>query len=122
MRKISTIILTGAGIAALSLTAVGISSAESANPAAAAMNGVVTSTTTTHTHPLLSAAEEQHPSPRHTGRSPLLCARPNGRRQRYLVHARRRAGIRSPRSDPARLRSCAGLPFLTGPHRCEMVE
>ena len=69
--------------------------------------------------PAALGREEQHPSPRHTGRSPLLCARPNGRRQRYLVHARRRAGIRSPRSDPARLRSCAGLPFLTGPHRCE---
>ena len=63
MRKISTIILTGAGIAALSLTAVGISSAESANPAAAATKGVVTSTTTTHTHPLLSAPKNStlHP-------------------------------------------------------------
>lgn len=57
MRKISTIILTGAGIAALSLTVAGISSAESVNPAAAATKAVVTATTTTHTHPLLSAEQ-----------------------------------------------------------------
>jgi hypothetical protein len=57
MQKIATIILTGAGIAALSLTAVGISSAASAAPAAAPTPGVVTSTTTTHTHPLLSAEQ-----------------------------------------------------------------
>ena len=63
MRKISTIILTGAGIGALSLTAAGSSSAESANPATAATKGVVTSTTTTHTDPLLSAPKNStlHP-------------------------------------------------------------
>ena len=56
MRTLSKVIVTAAGIAAISLTAVGISSAESANPAVAATTkGVVTSLTTTHTYPLLSA-------------------------------------------------------------------
>jgi len=56
MRKLSKILVTGAGIAAISLTAVGISSAESANPAVATTTkGIATSLTTTHTHPLLSA-------------------------------------------------------------------
>ncbi|MGS0684936.1 hypothetical protein ACVBEQ_07260 [Nakamurella sp. GG22] len=56
MRALSKAIVTGVGIAAISLTAVGISSAEQANPAVAATTkGVVTSLTTTHTHPLLSA-------------------------------------------------------------------
>lgn len=58
MRTLSKVIVTAAGIAAISSTAVGISSAESANPAVAATTkGVVTSLTTTHTYPLLSAQQ-----------------------------------------------------------------
>ena len=58
MRTLSKFIVTGAGIAAISLTAVGMSSAESANPAVTSTTkGVVTSLTTTHTQPLLSATK-----------------------------------------------------------------
>ncbi len=58
MRKISTIILAGAGIAAMSLVGTGVASAASASTQSAApvpTKAVVTSTTTTHTQPLLSA-------------------------------------------------------------------
>ncbi len=58
MRAFSKAIVTGLGIAAISLTAVRISSAEPANAViASTTKGVVTSLTTSHTHPLLSAPQ-----------------------------------------------------------------
>jgi hypothetical protein len=63
MRKTLTIALTGLGIAALSLTAAGVSAAESATTTPVPTKAVVTSTTTTHSLPLLSAEKKStlHP-------------------------------------------------------------
>ena len=59
MRKISTILVTAAGIAAMSLATAGVSSAsENSAPSdapTATSRGVVTSTTTTHAAPYLAA-------------------------------------------------------------------
>lgn len=56
MRRISAIVLTAAGIAALTLTAAGASSAsEVSNLTAEPIHASVTSKTTTHSQPLLGA-------------------------------------------------------------------
>jgi hypothetical protein len=55
MRKITTMLMTGAGVAAMSLAAVGVASASETVNQSRAVPGTVTSTTTTHTHPYLAA-------------------------------------------------------------------
>ena len=53
MRKISTVLATGVGIAALSLAAAGVASASESS--SKPVPGTVMSTTTTHTGPYLAA-------------------------------------------------------------------
>jgi len=55
MRKISTILMTGAGIAAMSLAAAGVASASETATPSGATPGKVVSTTTTHVRPYLAA-------------------------------------------------------------------
>ncbi len=55
MRKITTILVTGAGIAAMSLAAAGVASASESASQSSASTGKVLSTTTTHTRPYLAA-------------------------------------------------------------------
>jgi hypothetical protein len=55
MRKISTILVTGAGIAAMSLAAAGVASASETETPSSVTSGKVVSTTTTHVRPYLSA-------------------------------------------------------------------
>jgi hypothetical protein len=55
MRKIRTILVTGAGIAAMSLAAAGAASASETASQSGPVPGKVTSTTTTHVAPFLGA-------------------------------------------------------------------
>jgi hypothetical protein len=55
MRKITTMLVTGGGIAAMSLAAVGVASASESAGVSNASAGKVISTTTTHTQPFLAA-------------------------------------------------------------------
>ena len=55
MRKITTILMTGAGIAAMSLAAAGVASASESASQSSASTGKVLTTTTTHTRPYLAA-------------------------------------------------------------------
>jgi len=55
MRKITSILVTGGGIAAMSLAAVGVASASETADQARVSPGKVISTTTTHTRPYLAA-------------------------------------------------------------------
>ena len=55
MRKISTILATGVGVAAMSLAAVGVASASEAANQSRPVPGTVIATTTTHTMPYLAA-------------------------------------------------------------------
>ena len=55
MRKITTMLMTGAGVAAMSLAAVGIASASEGANQSRPVPGTVISTTTTHTLPYLAA-------------------------------------------------------------------